>query len=101
MACEQSCVEKAARVGRTVSQRASLPVTRRYPGQQGQGLRDFIKDFRSGERTFGRNDFTPKDVLKEYEINKIKVAYKIEVPPVLDALSSLIPTPLVPSTILR
>jgi type VI secretion system protein ImpL len=101
MACEQPCVDKAARVGRTVSQKAPLQVTRRYPGQQGQGLREFINHFRSGERTFGRNDLTPKDVLKEYEINKIKVAYKIEVPPVLDTLPSLIPTPLIPSTILK
>jgi type VI secretion system protein ImpL len=104
MSCDRFCVERATLVGMSVEV-TSLRLTKRYPGQS--GFLGFIKDFRHGAHEFGRQDFSSSqppgerlqidETLKRYGLNKIKVFYRVDVPPSLEKLMSLLPTSMVTS----
>jgi hypothetical protein len=110
VSCDRHCVGRATPVGIVVTEDAVQSLYIRYPGQS--GFLDFMKAFSTGRSPeFGSSHFAsavgPADrpkvekVLREYHINKIKIAYDVSM--LSSGLDKLLtpPAPVVPLTITR
>lgn len=96
--CNRACVERAAAVGLSVPEVSSLALTKRYPGQS--GFLNFIQDFGSGSRTFGRYDFgEAEEALNQYHLRAIRVFFNVGVPPSLTKLIDLMSGSVIAPTI--
>ena len=77
---------------------SSLALTKRYPGQS--GFLNFIQDFGSGSRTFGRYDFgESEEALDQYHLRAIRMFFNVGVPPSLTKLIDLMSSSVVAPTI--
>jgi type VI secretion system protein ImpL len=109
LSCERPCVERAAALGLSVPEMSSLRVTKRYTGQD--SFLRFIQDFSSGSHTFKMSDFAESypaslwsqidAALRPYRVQAIKVFYRVEVPPALAKLVSLMPGSMIAPTIIK
>lgn len=107
LTCDGACVKRAATMGLTVPQVSSVRLSKRYPGPA--GLLRFMHDFRSGSHAFRAAEFTTAavaggkvdDAVRVYQIQTIQIFYQVDVPASLTKLYALIPSPVVPPTILK
>jgi hypothetical protein len=98
MSCDRRCVERAASVGIPVQEAPSLRITKRYKGQG--GFLRFIQDFSAGSHGFGSSDFAEgEEALRKYRVMAIRVFYRVDVPPTLTKLMSLVPGSMAPAAI--
>jgi len=110
VSCDRRCVDRATLFGIVVTEDSLLRLTKRYPGQS--GFLGFIKDFSTGgSREFGSSDFASaagpterlrvEKALRDYNIDRIKIVYGVQV--LSSGLDKLLspPSPVVPLTIAR
>jgi hypothetical protein len=98
MSCDRRCVDRAASVGIPVQEAPSLRITKRYKGQG--GFLRFIQDFSAGSHGFGSSDFAEgEEALRKYRVMAIRVFYRVDVPPTLMKLMSLVPGSMAPAAI--
>jgi hypothetical protein len=98
MSCDRRCVDRAATVGISVQEAPSLRITKRYKGQG--GFLRFIQDFSAGSHGFGSSDFADgEELLRKYRVMAIRVFYRVDVPPTLAKLMSLVPGSMAPPAI--
>jgi hypothetical protein len=107
--CDQRCVERATAVGIAVPVLSSLPISKRYKGQD--GFLRFLQEFSPGSRAFTPDDFADSyptsewprvhETLRRYHVSAIRVFLRRDVPASLSTLMSLLPGAKPPSAITK